>query len=132
MNNTCYYFNTTHDGFIKTLDIFSHFFINPLFDSSSVMREMNAVNSEHQKNINNDYHRETQILKECMKYNNPAKIFSTGNLQTLNIPNIIDKLKAFYDTYYSSNFMYLILLSNKPIKELKNLAVSMFSTIVNK
>jgi insulysin len=132
LNNTCYYFNTSNDGFKETLDIFAQFFIHPLFNLKSVMREMQAVNSEHQKNINNDELREHQILKACMKKNNPVHGFSTGNLQTLNIPNILDKLKSFYNTYYSSDIMYLVLLSNINIHELKQYATSMFGHIINK
>jgi insulysin len=132
LNNTCYYFNTSNDGFKETLDIFAQFFIHPLFNLKSVMREMQAVNSEHQKNINNDELREHQILKACMKKNNPVHGFSTGNLQTLNIPNILDKLKSFYNTYYSSDIMYLVLLSNINIHELKQYAISMFGHIINK
>jgi insulysin len=36
------------------LDRFAEFFIAPLFTSSATDRELNAIESEHSKNINND------------------------------------------------------------------------------
>ena len=50
--NTNYFFEVNPDGFEGALDRFSQFFINPLFDVNYVERELNAVNSEHQKNLN--------------------------------------------------------------------------------
>lgn len=37
--------------------------------------------------------------------------FATGNLETLQIPNILDELKKFYYRHYSSNLMNLVLVS---------------------
>ena len=37
--------------------------------------------------------------------------FSTGCLETLKIPNILDELKIFYENNYSSNLMSLVLVS---------------------
>ena len=51
---TVYYFNVLSKHFEEILDIFSRFFIDPLFDKKSVEREINAIDSEHLKNINND------------------------------------------------------------------------------
>ena len=51
---TVYYFNVYDNGLEEIFDIFSRFFIDPLFDINSVTREINAVNSEHMKNINQD------------------------------------------------------------------------------
>jgi insulysin len=47
-----YYFSVFNDGLEKTMDVFSRFFIDPLFDEDCVNREINAVNSEHNKNLN--------------------------------------------------------------------------------
>ena len=84
---TVYYFSVCDDGLNEILDIFSRFFIDPLFDLDSVSREINGVrrvstttalkrvDSEHTKNI------------QLMLYStNPD---STPN--TLNKPDIRDR-----------------------------------------
>lgn len=58
---TTYYFNVYDNGLLHTIDIFSRFFIDPLFDENAVSRELNAVDSEHIKNINNDYRKLYQL-----------------------------------------------------------------------
>lgn len=48
---TNYYFECSNAGFDGALDRFSKFFSESLFSASSVDKEVNAVNSEHEKNI---------------------------------------------------------------------------------
>ena len=57
---TVYYFDILNDHLEHTLDVFSRFFIDPKFDKNSVDREINAINSEHRKNVNNDMWRINQ------------------------------------------------------------------------
>ena len=62
-DHTCYYFSCLSTYFDNAIDIFSRFFIDPLLSKESINRELNAVNSEHQKNITADDWRYHQILK---------------------------------------------------------------------
>src|SRR5437879_1516257 len=64
---TCYYFTVHSEAFIEILDIFAQFFISPLFNDDSIMKEMNAVNSEHENNIMNDTWRRNQIMHTICK-----------------------------------------------------------------
>jgi len=50
MLETTYYFNCSNEALEGALDRFSKFFISPLFDEKYVQKEMNAVDSEHEKN----------------------------------------------------------------------------------
>ena len=51
---TYYYFDVKNDGLNGTLNIFSEFFKEPLFDEGSTEREINAIESEFKKNVNNE------------------------------------------------------------------------------
>jgi len=54
---------------------------------------MNAVDSEFQKNVSNDARRLFQIEKSHIsKQGGVLNRFSTGNLETLNLPNIREQL----------------------------------------
>jgi insulysin len=44
---TNYYFSVAQEGFFEVLDMFTHFFIDPLFDEEAVFKEVHAVNSEY-------------------------------------------------------------------------------------
>ena len=47
--NTNYYFSVNSDKLEEALDRFAQFFIGPLFNEGAVNREINAVNSEYEK-----------------------------------------------------------------------------------
>ena len=54
LTSTNYQFEVSVEAFKETLDRFAQFFICPLFNKDSVDREMNAVDSENKKNLQND------------------------------------------------------------------------------
>ena len=100
IGNTVYYFNIGNSSFKEGLDIFSQFFLSPLLDPKYVEKEMNAVNSEFSKNINNDLWRAQHLSRVTTNPESPFNMFSTGNLDTLKIPDIYDRLKKFYEEEY--------------------------------
>jgi len=57
---------------------FSQFFIEPLFTESGTEREINAVNSEHEKNIPDDDWRMAEIHKKTSNPAHPFNNFGTG------------------------------------------------------
>ena len=59
--DTVYYFDVNAQYLDEALDRFSQFFISPLFTVSATSRELNAIDSEHSKNINNDGFRLYQV-----------------------------------------------------------------------
>ena len=93
---------------------------------------MNSVDSEFRKNINNDIRRQYMLFKTICNNNHPISNFGTGNIDTLKIDKIYEHLKEFYNKYYSSNIMKLVVLSNKPIKKIEKLVKKLFSNIKNK
>lgn len=100
---TNYYFSIEADYLEHALDMFAWFFIDPLFTPSATGREMNAVNAEHEKNLQSDVWRLWQLLKHVSNPLHPFSQFSTGTVDTLNKSNISDYLNEYYDSYYSAN-----------------------------
>ena len=101
--NTNYFFSVEAEYFSIALDMFAHFFIDPLFSVESVMDEMNAVNAEHEKNLHTDSQKLWQLLKNVSNPQHPFSQFSTGSLETLNKSNVHDKLLHYFNTSYSAN-----------------------------
>lgn len=129
---TVYYFSVNDNYLDKILDIFSRFFIDPLFDKSSVNREINAVHSEHQKNVTNNSWRFLQMVKNLSKKTSMINTFSTGNLETLDKPNIREEMIKFYNKYYCSSNLTVCIISPRKINETEQLFKNIFSNIPKK
>lgn len=122
----------------EALDRFAQFFIEPLFLSSTLDRELRAVDSENKKNLQNDTWRLHQLDKSLSNPAHPYYQFSTGNLEVLKtLPesrgiNVRDKFIEFHAKHYSANRMKLVVLGREPLDVLQKWVVELFSPIVNK
>lgn len=126
LDRTVYMFSVNNSGFEGSLDRFSHFFIDPLFKTSEVGRELHAVDQEHAKNIQSDGRREWMIFKETGNPLHPNRAFATGNAETLgHIPR--EALVNWYNEHYVAPLMHLVIYSPLPIETLKELVAKDFS-----
>ncbi len=120
------------------LDRFAQFFIEPLFLSTTLDRELKAVDSENKKNLQSDTWRLHQLDKSLSNPKHPYCHFSTGNFEVLKtIPesdgiNVRDKFIEFHAQHYSANRMKLVILGRESLDLLQNWTVALFSAIVNK
>ncbi|XWW97607.1 hypothetical protein V2A60_005592 [Cordyceps javanica] len=120
------------------LDRFAQFFIEPLFLSSTLDRELRAVDSENKKNLQEDAWRLQQLDRSLSNPNHPYCHFSTGNLEVLKtIPesqkiNVRDKFIEFHAKHYSANRMKLVVLGRESLQVLQKWTADLFSAIVNK
>jgi len=130
-DHTNYHFEVNHQAFEGALDRFSQFFIAPLFDAGFTEREMNAVDSEFEMNLQNDGWRQQEIFRTLVRPDHPEHHFSIGNLETLKGISRTDFI-AFYDRYYSANLMALALTSNASLDQMEAWARKYFSPIRNK
>lgn len=92
---TCYFFDVDAPRLGDALDRFSQFFVKdgPLFTASATARELNAIESEHSKNLQADSWREQEVLKlisarlsaaaSAASAPHPYAKFGTGNKRTL-------------------------------------------------
>ena len=117
-DHTNYQLQVLPDGFSGALDRFSQFFIAPLFTEEYTSREVNAVNSEYQKNIMNDGWRQFRISSQFAREGHPEKKFNIGNLETLGDINRAELIE-FYNQHYSSNRMGLALLSTHSLDQME-------------
>ncbi len=125
---TNYFFEVSHEGFEGALDRFSDFFKAPLFDPQYAEREVNAVNSEHDKNMRSDGWRSNQVQMMVSEPGHPLLRFGTGNSETLAGDNT-GALLDFYNKYYAASIMRLAILSNQPLKVQAELVKKYFEEI---
>ncbi len=127
-DRTVYGFSSNHKQFNQNLDVFAHFFIDPLFAEKSVSKELLAVNQEYAKNIENDGWREWQIFKERGNQKHPNAKFSTGNEETLKVIPV-QTLANWYRLHYSADKMHLVIYTNQDLPAMKEIVNATFSTI---
>lgn len=127
---TGYVFSVDNSAFPEALDRFSNFFKEPLFNPSGVDRELQAIDQEYAKNLENDDIREYFILKELSTPGHPSTAFGMGNRQSLQKVSQ-EALKHWYNTHYSANLMVVEVISPLPMERLKALVIENFEGIPN-
>ncbi|EZA60071.1 insulin-degrading enzyme isoform X2 [Ooceraea biroi] len=138
LDHTTYYFDITPEKLKGGLDRFAQFFLKPLFTETLTELELNAINSEHEKNLANDSWRLDQLDKSSASPDHPFSKFGTGNRETLDtIPkqagiNVRDKLLEFHEKNYSANIMSLCVLGKDTLDELEDMVVNLFCDVRNK
>ncbi|TAQ87722.1 hypothetical protein B7494_g3941 [Chlorociboria aeruginascens] len=120
------------------LDRFAQFFIDPLFLSSTLDRELRAVDSENKKNLQSDQWRMHQLDKSLSNPNHPYCHFSTGNLEVLKTEpeargiNVRQKFMEFHEKHYSANRMKLVVLGCESLDVLEEWTAELFAGVRNK
>lgn len=125
---TGYVFTIDNSALPEALDRFSSFFKEPLFNPSGVDRELQAIDQEYAKNIENDDIREYYIYKELANPGHPNNAFSMGNRESLQKVSQ-ETLKDWYKKHYSANRMVVEVISTLPLEELKKLVIEDFSGV---
>ncbi|CAN0248843.1 unnamed protein product, partial [Discosporangium mesarthrocarpum] len=138
--DTNYYFDVNAGHREGALDIFSRFFVDPLFTESATDRELTAIDNENSKNLMSDTWRGVQagqILKAVSNPAHPWHQFGTGNKKTLGEDpraagvDTRAELLAFHSKRYSANLMRLAVLGRQGLDELQAMVVRMFGEVVN-
>ncbi|KAH8927446.1 LuxS/MPP-like metallohydrolase [Atractiella rhizophila] len=137
-DSTNYFFDVHPPALSGALSRFSQFFSAPLFLESCCDRELNAIESEHAKNVQNDGWRMYQLDKHTADPNHPFWKFGTGNLKTLrDTPkekgiDVRERLLEWWKEHYSANLMKLVVLGKESLDELTKLVVRDFWDVPNK
>ena len=130
-DHTNYHFQVKPDAFEGALDRFAQFFIAPLMTDTLSGREVNAVDSEHSKNLENDFWRRRQVFRNLLNPEHPRNTFSTGNRDTLaKVRN--EMLRDFYEREYSANRMALAIVGPQPVETLEKWAREDFAAVPNR
>jgi len=134
-DQTVYYAEVGNEGVEKTFDIFAHFFIDPTFASNMVDKEVNAVDSEHKKNMPDTQRRLWHLLRSKANPKSPLSKFSTGDLNTLKLEpekqgkSLAAALEHFHAENYCPSRMHLVIMSNSTAAEQLKMARKSFDVL---
>jgi insulysin len=126
MHGTTYKFEVLAPHAEKAFDIFSAFFVSPLFTHSGTSREILAVDSENVKNLTADERRRLQILKDLADTNHYYSKFSTGNSKTMptttpgEVEHLRDVLLAFHAKHYRPDKLTVVVAGPQSLDELES------------
>lgn len=132
-DTTGFFFKVFTSKFEEAIEIFSRFFIDPLFTEEYVKKEIEIVNSEFEKNIQMDSIRKEMILRQIADKDSLFHRFSTGNTQTLwdysqkNNINLRERTLEYYRKNYRPDNMKLIVYGNEDPEVYKNMVNKYFS-----
>ena len=122
---TVYQFSISYDYLSSALDIFANCLLHPLFNTSSMERELNAIESEFSLALADDGARLQQLLGASAKDGHVLKKFSWGNeysLKTVPEQHHLDVnvyLRKFHATHYLPENMKLVIVAGKSLDEME-------------
>eukprot|EP00850_Spirogloea_muscicola_P018425 SM000168S02624 [mRNA] locus=s168:264494:272208:+ [translate_table: standard] len=128
--HTNYHFDIGYKHLEEALDRFAQFFICPLLSGDATSREMNAVDSEHSKNLLSDGWRLRQVIICSSSYD-------LGNLETLDVvpkaagQDVQVELLRFYEQHYSANLMRLVVYGRESLERLQEIVEAKFASVRN-
>ncbi len=102
-NMTHYYFDCAATSLVPALELFTGFFVCPLFSQTAAVKEVDAIDAE-----------------------------GHGSKATLSSPDIRNRVSAFHDKHYSSNLMTAVIYGPQPVSELAAIAAPFLEKIPNK
>ncbi len=130
--HTNYFFDIDPEYLEPALDRFSQFFVAPLFNPEYVDRERFAVESEYKARLKDDARRIQDVYQSLMNPAHPAARFGVGNLTTLADTEerpLRQDLIDFYQRYYSSDLMSLVVLGRESLDTLETLVKKRFKSV---
>jgi protease-3 len=134
-DHTNFFFQIGEGAFDQALNRYSDYFKSPTFDKTYSDKERNAVNSEWSMGKSDDARIINRLRGVTANPEHPAQRMSVGNLTTLvdqGDTSLYSAMKDFYQRYYSSNNMKLVLFGKQKSATLQALAEQHFSAIANK
>lgn len=129
-DRTNYHLEVRPEAFEGALDRFAQFFIAPKFTPEYNEREVNAVNAEFQKNLEEDGWREFALRTSVYRDGHPARQFNIGSTETLK-GTTREELLAFHRRYYSADRMALVLAAPTSLEQLERWARTYFEAVPN-
>jgi insulysin len=128
---TVFYNEISHAGFDEGMDRFAQFFIAPLFKQEMVGRELNAVNSEHEKNVPDQGRRLWEIMRSTARNGSVVQRFYTGTTESLHHGDnaTVAALKKYHSENYCAPRMNLVMVSNASLATQMEMAKKHFNAV---
>ncbi|CAE7467467.1 unnamed protein product [Symbiodinium natans] len=132
---TVYYANFDSRVFNDAVDRFADFFAEPLFNRQFVEKEVHAIDSEHQKNLQSPARRVLQVLNYLANPESRVNSFATGNYETLIAEpkeqgrDIVDALRNYFERSHCPQHLRVVTVAPEPVEDQLQKVQHSFSTV---
>lgn len=126
---TNFYFEVKPASLEEALSIFASYFAEPLISSSSIEAEVQAVNSEHQRNFLSERWQGLRLLQLLANQAHPLASFTTGSSTTFAGQDLVKLVRAFIATWYTGGGMKVVVYSGHSLADLLTWTTSAFSAV---
>eukprot|EP00927_Polykrikos_kofoidii_P056584 TRINITY_DN5067_c1_g1_i1.p1 TRINITY_DN5067_c1_g1~~TRINITY_DN5067_c1_g1_i1.p1 ORF type:complete len:1156 (+),score=190.30 TRINITY_DN5067_c1_g1_i1:44-3511(+) len=132
---TVYYTEVSVSASDEARSRFADFFRSPLFNNQYVSKEAHAIDSEHEKNVQDQDRRVFEILNSLSDPKSPVSRFKTGNIETLmtipdkqNLDPVVE-LKSWFKRHYCPSRMRLATFGPESLEKQLESANAAFGNI---
>ncbi len=129
--HTVYYYEVFTKHLEEMVEIFADYLFNSELKEEYIFDEMNNVDSEHRKNLNNDGFRVFNVEHLLTDKKSEFNGFFTGSLNTLNKKDIREKMLQFYKKYYVPENISLCIISDTEISKIEKIMKKHFEHFTN-
>ena len=133
---TVFHFDVFPKAFKEALDVFAQFFVEPLFQTGSVGRELKAIESEFAQSRQNDATRLDELFcRSAAPLGHPYGNFTWGNTQSLvDEPraagvDVHAAVRGLYARYYTAANMRLCVCSTDSLDDLQAAVATAFAAV---
>jgi insulysin len=132
---TNYHYEVNAAALLPSLERFSRFFVAPLLMESAWSRELLNIDSEHDKNLNNDMWREMQLDRSTGAEGHARNRFATGSKATLHDEpvaagiDVRSRLMEFHTKHYIASHMTVAVIGRESCKEIMGWAHRLFEDV---
>eukprot|EP00116_Pleurobrachia_bachei_P001430 sb/3461692/ len=127
--HTNFYFYVNSRNIAHGVKIFASAFKKPLFNPEVLEGEKQAIQNELEKDIPQTVWKKFSVLKKTADPEHPFYRFNVGTKEIFDKADFVSKIRWFYEKYYSSHLMNLVLLSSMSLEGQEELIRQEFSGI---
>ncbi|PRQ34797.1 putative insulysin [Rosa chinensis] len=132
--HTCYYFDVKREFLKGALERFSQFFVSPLMKSEAMAREVQAIDSEFNTVLQNDFCRLQQLQGHTSSPGHPFNKFSWGNKKSLDDAkkkgiNLQEQILKLYRDNYHGGLMKLVVIGGESLDVLEHWVSELFGDV---
>ncbi|KAG7553741.1 Metalloenzyme LuxS/M16 peptidase-like [Arabidopsis suecica] len=124
LEHTIFHMTVDPDYLKQALAMFSQFFIAPRLETSSMEREISAIEQEFESHRQDDNHRLEQLKGHTSPLGHPYNRFQCGNKLTLlnenlSLESLRQHLQNFFNDHYFGDSMKLVLIGKETLDVLE-------------
>ena len=127
--HSCFHLEVLTPKLPEATHMLTDMLCNPLFELSSIEKEIQAIDAEFKLKQKDDLRRLYQVHKETCNPQHPFSKFSVGNADTFNqhsLDSLKQQLQTFHQDYYIGERICICIVTDAAVEDAEQLARAVF------